>query len=113
SRFFDRMLAGYRASLGWSLRYPLIIVFLLLATIALNVYLYVAVPKGFFPQQDTGRLVGFIRADQSISFQAMRAKLAEFVDIVKSDPAVDNVVAFTGGGQRNRGSMFIALKPLA
>ena len=113
SRFFDRMLAGYRASLGWSLRYPLIIVFLLLATVALNVYLYVAVPKGFFPQQDTGRLVGFIRADQSISFQAMRAKLAEFVDIVKSDPAVDNVVAFTGGGQRNRGSMFIALKPLA
>jgi multidrug efflux pump len=113
SRFFGVMLSGYRVSLAWSLRNPLIILLLLFAAVALNVYLYTVIPKGFFPQQDTGRLVGFIRADQSISFQAMRAKLAAFVDIVKSDPAVDNVVAFTGGGQRNRGSMFIALKPLA
>jgi multidrug efflux pump len=110
---FERVHAGYRASLGWSLRHPLLVVLLLAATVALNVYLYIIVPKGFFPQQDTGRLVGFIRADEGISFQAMRTKLSEFVDIVKSDPAVDNVVAFTGGGQRNRGSMFIALKPLA
>jgi multidrug efflux pump len=113
SRWFDATLSGYRASLGWSLRYPLLILVILFATIALNVFLYAKVQKGFFPQQDTGRLIGFIRADQGISFQAMRAKLAAFVDIVKSDPAVDNVVAFTGGGQRNRGSMFIALKPLA
>jgi multidrug efflux pump len=113
SRWFDVMLAGYRSSLAWSLRYPLLILVVLFATIALNVFLYAKVQKGFFPQQDTGRLVGFIRADQGISFQAMRAKLAAFVDIVKSDPAVENVVAFTGGGQRNRGSMFIALKPLA
>jgi multidrug efflux pump len=113
SGWFDVMLSGYRSSLGWSLRNPLLVLLILLATIGLNVYLYAKVQKGFFPQQDTGRLVGFIRADQGISFQAMRAKLAAFVDIVKSDPAVDNVVAFTGGGQRNRGSMFIALKPLA
>jgi multidrug efflux pump len=113
SRWFDVMLAGYRSSLGWSLRHPLLILLILLATIGLNVYLYAKVEKGFFPQQDTGRLVGFIRADQGISFQAMRAKLTAFVDIVKSDPAVENVIAFTGGGQRNRGSMFIALKPLA
>jgi multidrug efflux pump len=113
SRWFDVMLSGYRSSLGWSLRHPLLILLILLATIGLNVYLYAKVEKGFFPQQDTGRLVGFIRADQGISFQAMRAKLTAFVDIVKSDPAVENVIAFTGGGQRNRGSMFIALKPLA
>jgi len=113
SGWFDVMLSGYRSSLAWSLRHPLLVLLILLATIGLNVYLYAKVQKGFFPQQDTGRLVGFIRADQGISFQAMRAKLAAFVDIVKSDPAVDNVVAFTGGGQRNRGSMFIALKPLA
>jgi len=113
SGWFDVMLSGYRSSLGWSLRNPLLVLLILLATIGLNVYLYAKVQKGFFPQQDTGRLVGFIRADQGISFQAMRAKLAAFVDSVKSDPAVDNVVAFTGGGQRNRGSMFSALKPLA
>src|SRR6476646_10655278 len=113
SGWFDVMLSGYRSSLGWSLRNPLLVLLILLATIGLNVYLYAKVQKGFFPQQDTGRLVGFIRADQGISFQAMRAKLAAFVDSVKSDPAVDNVVAFTGGGQRNRGSMVIALTPLA
>jgi multidrug efflux pump len=112
-RWFDATLSGYRASLAWSLRNPLVVLLILLATIGLNVYLYAKVQKGFFPQQDTGRLVGFIRADQGISFQAMRAKLTAFVDIVKSDPAVENVIAFTGGGQRNRGSMFIALKPLA
>jgi multidrug efflux pump len=70
------------------------------------------VPKGFFPQQDTGRLMGFIRADQSISFQAMREKLDRFVAIVMQDPAVESVTAFTGGGQRNRAQMFVALKPI-
>jgi multidrug efflux pump len=112
-RAFNWMLQGYRASLSWTLRHPLLIIVALAATIGLNFYLYTIVPKGFFPRQDTGRLIGFIRGDQSISFQAMREKLADFVDIVKNDPAVENVVAFTGGGQRNTGSMFIALKPLA
>jgi len=83
----------------------------LLATVCLNVYLYIVIPKGFFPQQDTGRLIGSIQADQSISFQAMRQKLADFMTIITSDPAVDNVVGFTGGAQRNSGFMFIALKP--
>jgi multidrug efflux pump len=82
----------------------------------MNVWLYTIVPKGFFPQQDTGRIIGFIQADQSISFQAMREKLTDFTSIVMSDPAVENVTGFTGsggfGGGRNSGSMFIALKPL-
>ena len=77
---------------------------MLFATIGLNVYLYTIVPKGFFPQQDTGRLVGFIQADQSISFQAMRAEARRRSSTsCSSDPAVDNVVAFTGGGQRQPG----------
>ena len=80
---------------------------------ALNVYLYVIVPKGFFPQQDTGQLIGRIQADQSISFQAMRQKLADFIAIVRADPGVANVVGFTGGAQRNTGSMFVTLKPLS
>ncbi len=86
---------------------------ILLAVVCLNVYLYIDIPKGFFPQQDTGRLQGFIQADQSISFQAMQPKLASFVNIVRADPAVENVVAFTGGSQRNTGQMFVQLKPLA
>jgi multidrug efflux pump len=84
----------------------------LLVTVCLNVYMYVIIPKGFFPQQDTGRLIGGIQADQSISFQAMRQKLSDFMTIVTSDPAVDNVVGFTGGARRNSGTMFVALKPI-
>ncbi len=112
-RVFEWLLAGYRASLAWSLRHGRFMMLLLAATIALNVYLYVAIPKGFIPQQDTGRLMGWIRADQSISFQAMRQKVADFAEIVHADPAVQNVTAFTGGGQRNAGMMFVQLKPLA
>ncbi|HXI36820.1 MAG TPA: efflux RND transporter permease subunit, partial [Burkholderiales bacterium] len=111
-RLFELILSGYRASLGWSLRHSLLILLILLTTIGLNFFLYAKIAKGFFPQQDTGRVFGNIRADQSISFQAMRQKLADFVDIVRADPAVQNVAAFTGGGQRNRGFMFITLKPL-
>ncbi|MGH8743577.1 MAG: efflux RND transporter permease subunit, partial [Burkholderiales bacterium] len=85
---------------------------LLAGTICLNVYLYVIVPKGFFPQQDTGRLIGNIQADQSISFQAMRQKLADFMDIIRKDPAVESVVGFTGGSRVNSGFMFVSLKPL-
>ena len=111
-RAFDRVLAGYSASLGWALRWPLAMLAVVFGAVALNVWLYTVVPKGFFPQQDTGRMIGFVRADQSISFQAMRAKLDEFIAIVMSDPAVESVTAFTGGGQRNRAQMFVALKPL-
>jgi multidrug efflux pump len=111
-QFFDAVLSGYRASLGWTLRHPLLILLILIATIGLNFFLYAKIAKGFFPQQDTGRIFGNIRADQSISFQAMRQKVADFVDIVRADPAVENVVAYTGGGQRNRGFMFIQMKPL-
>jgi multidrug efflux pump len=110
-RIGSTALRGYRGSLAWVLRHAPLVILVLLATICLNVYLYIVVPKGFFPQQDTGRLVGGIQADQSISFQAMRVKLADFMTIVASDPAVDNVVGFTGGSQRNSGRMFIALKP--
>jgi multidrug efflux pump len=116
-RAFDRVLAGYRRSLGWALRWPLLMVLVLFATVALNVWLYTIVPKGFFPQQDTGRLIGFIRADQSISFQAMREKVDNYVAIVMRDPAVESVTASTGaggpgGGGRNRANMFVVLKPL-
>ena len=106
------VLRGYRASLAWSLRFAPLVMVVLLATVCLNVWLYINIPKGFFPTQDTGRLVGGIQADQSISFQAMRGKLQSFMRIIQDDPAVENVVGFTGGAQRNSGFMFIALKPL-
>jgi len=111
-RGFAALLGWYEASLAWALRHGPLMLALLAATICLNIYLYVVIPKGFFPQQDTGRLVGNIQADQSISFQAMRQKVADFVEIVRQDPDVENVVAFTGGGQRNRAFMFVVLKPL-
>ena len=111
-RVFTLMLRAYEISLGWALRHGPLMLILLAATICLNFYLYSIVPKGFFPQQDTGRLVGNIQADQGISFQAMRTKVATFVEIVRQDPAVETVVAFTGGGQRNRAFMFVTLKPL-
>ena len=112
-RFANGLRHGYGRSLDVALRHPLITILLLLATITLNIYLYTSISKNFFPQQDTGRLVGNIQADQSISFQAMRDKLQSFVDIVRQDPAVDTVVAFTGSSQKNTGIMFIGLKPVA
>ncbi len=119
-RVFQWMLAEYEASLAWALRHSRLMMLILAATIGLNYCLFAGVPytsftgvpKAFFPQQDTGRMVGSIQADQGISFQAMRQKLADFIEIVKSDPAVENVVGFTGGGQRNSGFMFLSLKPL-
>jgi len=110
---FEDMLLAYERTLAWALRAAPLMMLILLGTIALNVYLYKAIPKGFFPQQDTGRLVGGIRGDQAISFQAMRTKLNEFIDIVKADPAVSDVVAFTGGQRRNGGFMYVTLKPLS
>ena len=112
---FEAVRAGYGRSLGWALRHPRLVMVLLAATVGLNIYLYIAIPKGFFPQQDTGRMIGFIRADQATSFQAMQEKMSQVLSIVRSDPAVDLVTAVTGGGfgARNSGFMFIALKPLA
>ncbi len=112
-RAFTRTLNGYRRTLGWAFEHGRIMMLLLLVTICLNVYLYVIIPKTFFPQQDIGRLIGSIQADQSISFDAMSAKLKLFMAAVRRDPAVDTVIGFTGGGQANTGRMFIALKPLS
>ena len=112
-RLFSATLNGYRITLDWALAHGRIMLLVLAVTVGFNVYLYNIVPKGFFPQQDVGRLSGNIQADQSISFQAMREKLGNYVNIVAADPAVDNVVAFTGGGQRNTGFMFVSLKPIA
>ena len=112
-RFFEAMLGFYRRTLTSALEHPLVIVLIFFAAIGLNVYLYTVIPKGFFPQQDTGRLVGNIQADQSISFQLMQQKLAQFVTIIKKDPAVETVVGFTGGGQTNSGFMFVSLLPLS
>ena len=112
-RGFGAVLRGYERTLAWALDHGPLTALILLATVALNVFLYVIVPKGFFPQQDTGQLTGRIQADQSISFQAMRQKLAAFIEIVRADPGVASVVGFTGGSQRNTGSMFVTLKPLA
>jgi multidrug efflux pump len=112
-RAFASLAEAYSRSLAVVLRHGVITMLVLGATIVLNVYLYVIIPKGFFPQQDNGRMLGFIQADQASSFQAMQQKMAQFVTIVRADPAVENVVAFTGGGQRNGGFMFVTLKPLA
>ncbi|HEY6721025.1 MAG TPA: efflux RND transporter permease subunit, partial [Burkholderiales bacterium] len=112
-RAFAAMRDGYERSLAWALAHGPFTMLILAATVCLNVYLYVFIPKGFFPQQDTGRMIGSIQADQSTSFQAMQQKLADFIEMVRSDPAVENVVGFIGGGQRNSGFMFITLKPLA
>ncbi|QTF07624.1 multidrug efflux RND transporter permease subunit MdtC [Brenneria izadpanahii] len=116
-RGFGRVLVAlqqsYGRSLNWVLNHARWVLVLLLATVALNVWLYISIPKTFFPEQDTGRLMGFIQADQSISFQAMKRKLQDFMTIVRSDPAVANVTGFTGGSRTNSGSMFISLKPLS
>jgi multidrug efflux pump len=104
---------GYRRSLHWTLRHQPLALLALFGVIALNVHLYGAIEKGFFPQQDTGRMVGFVSADQGISFQSMKTKLETFVAIVRTDPAVDNVTGFTGGGQRNSANIFVMLKPLS
>jgi multidrug efflux pump len=110
-RFFEAMLNFYRRTLTAALEHPRSVMMVLAAVLGLNFYLYGIVPKGFFPQQDTGRIIGIIQADQSISFQLMQQKLAQFVSIIKKDPAVDTVVGFTGGGPTNSGFMFMSLVP--
>jgi multidrug efflux pump len=110
---FDGALNFYDRTLTAALRAPGMVMLVLVVTVCLNVFLFVEVPKGFFPQQDTGRMIGGIQADQSISFQLMREKLKQFIKIIKEDPAVESVVGFTGGGQTNSGFVFVALKPLS
>lgn len=110
---FGKLKERYRSTLNWALAHGRLVMLVLLATVVLNIYLYIAIPKSFLPQQDTGRLQGSIQGDQSLSFQSMQEKLKRLVEIVRRDPAVANVVAFTGGGQRNGGNMFVALKPIS
>jgi multidrug efflux pump len=116
--FLDRALGSYQRSLAWSLRHGRLVMLALAITIALNVLLFTIIPKGFFPQEDTGIITGGIVADQSISFQLMKDKLAQLMTIVQADPAVQGVAGFTGAGsggggsQTNTGSVYVLLKPL-
>jgi multidrug efflux pump len=112
-KFFASMLEGYRRTLLWVLDNPGPTLFVLLLTIALNVVLIVKIPKGFFPQQDTGALVGGVQGPQDSSFPAMDNSIRQLVGVIKSDPAVANVTAYTGGnGATNTGFIYIALQPL-
>ena len=110
-RGFDVVLRGYEHSLDWALHSVWLVMLSLVFVIGLNFYLFAAIPKGGFPQQDTGQISGGIRADQSISFQAMQGKLRQLVNIIKDDPDVATVVGFTGGRRAGGGFMFINLKP--
>jgi multidrug efflux pump len=109
---FEKIQKGYEHALDWALGAKLLVMLCLVFVVGLNVFLFAAAPKGFFPQQDTGQINGGIRADQSISFQAMQGKLRQLVNIIKSDPAVATVVGFTGGSRAGGGFMFIDLKPV-
>ncbi len=111
---FDKMRSGYDVSLRWALRHPRFMLTLTVLTVGINIYLFAIIPKGFFPEQDTGRISGAIQAAQDISFQAMREKLIQVVDLISKDPDVTHVTGFTGGGggsTTNTARMFIALKP--
>jgi multidrug efflux pump len=111
---FNSLLTGYDRSLWWVLRHPALVLTILFVTVGANWYLFTIVPKGFFPQQDNGMMFAGIQASQSTSFQAMRRILAEDEAIIRADPAIESVVAFTGGGgSTNSARMFIALKPLS
>ena len=113
------LLRGYEVTLRWALRHSVVMILLLVATVGLNIYLYIIIPKSFFPQQDTGMMMGFVQADQSISFQALKPKLEAFAEIVRQDPAVATVSASVGGGGGPgggggaSGSLYVSLKPLS
>ncbi len=111
-RLYLALQRGYSLSLDWVLRHKRWVLLFWVGTVAFNIHLYIIVPKGFFPTQDTGRLMGYIQSDQSISFQAMRVKLHQLMEIVGSDPAVESVAGYTGEGSSGAGS-FISLKPLS
>ncbi len=110
---FGQILRGYERTVGWALRHSVLVMVVLLATVGLNVYLFKIVPKGFFPQQDTGFIIGTIQADQSISFESMRKKLVQLAAIVQADPSVETVRAYTGSGvgQTNVAILSINLTP--
>jgi len=111
---FDRVLRAYEYTLTKALRNPALVLIVLLCTIGLNVYLFIKIPKGFFPQQDTGRLMGSIQADQDTSFEAMNQRLQQMIKIVLADPGVQSLAGFTGGGGGlNTARLFVTLKPLA
>ena len=111
---FNRLLHTYDFSLRWVLRHQFLILLVTLGTVCLNVYLFIQTPKGFFPQQDTGRINGSIIGDQDLSFAAMSKKMRTFTDIVSQDPAVDSVISFTGGGSGgSTARLFSQLKPLS
>jgi multidrug efflux pump len=112
-RAFDWVVNQYGRTLEVALRFRVITLMVLLATVGLNVYLFIRVPKGFFPQQDNGRIMGAILADQDTSFQAMDKIMLPMIDIVAADPAVDTVNGFTGGSTYNTARLFVSLKPLA
>jgi multidrug efflux pump len=117
--FMSRSLAWYERTLAWSLKHGGLVMLALAGTVALNVLLFAIIPKGFFPQEDTGLITGGIVADQSISFQLMKDKLVQLMNIVQADPAVESVAGYTGAGsggggsQTNTGSVYILLKPLS
>jgi multidrug efflux pump len=112
-RFFDWMLSLYRGSLHWVLDNPGLVLIVLALTIALNVVIVIKIPKGFFPQQDTGSLAGGVQGPQDSSFPAMNNSIQQLGNVIKSDPAVQHLIAFTGGqGATNTGNIFVALKPL-
>ncbi len=109
---FAALLRAYDRALRAVLRHQPAVLGVTLGTVGLSVYLFVIVPKGFFPQQDTGRLIGSLQAAQDVSFTALKEKLQTYVATIRQDPAVDNVIAFGGGGARNTARMFVQLKPL-
>jgi multidrug efflux pump len=112
-RGFDSLLAGYGRSLRWALAHPRLVGAGLALTVLLNVFLFVIVPKGFFPEQDNGVVIGTIQADQSISFDLMKQKFTQLQNIVQRDPAVQSVAGYTGGRATNNGFLFITLKPMS
>ena len=113
-KFFDWVLSLYRGSLRWVLDHPALTLIVLFITIALNVVVIIKIPKGFFPVEDTGSITGSVRGPQDSSFPAMDNSIRQIGEVIKKDPAVANVIAFTGGsGATNTGSLYIALKPLA
>ncbi len=110
---FEKLLLTYRHSLTWVLDHQPVTLVVTILVACLSVFLYIKVPKGFFPQQDTGRIMGGVMAAQDISFQSMSDKMTRYVDIVMKDPAVDSVVGFAGGNTAlNQGRFFMMLKPL-
>jgi multidrug efflux pump len=112
-KFFDKVLSLYRGSLHWVLDHPVLTLSVLFLTIALNFVLIVKIPKGFFPTEDTGAISGSVRGPQDSSFPAMNNSIQQIAAVIKNDPAVANVISFTGGGgATNGGSLYIALKPL-